>query len=80
MLIYKILGFAFLLAGFGIVFGAGSLVKKFGMDQRVKCNFEDELSEEEAERYRRTRASVNLKMLGLLVSIPGLVFILLAFK
>lgn len=80
MLLYKILGFAFLLAGFGIVFGAGSLVKRFGMDQRVKCDFEGELGEEEVERYKRTRAAVNVKMLGLLVSIPGLVFILMAFK
>lgn len=80
MLIYRILGFAFLLAGFGIVFGAKSLVKKFELDKKVNCSFEGEMSEEEVQNYKLTKASVNLKMMGLLLSVPGLVFILLAFK
>lgn len=80
MLIYRIFGFAFLLAGFGMVFGAKSLVKKYGLDTNVKCSFEGELSEEEVRNYKLTKASVNLKMLGLLVSVPGIVFILIAFK
>ena len=80
MFIYRLFGFAFLLAGFGIVFGAKSLVKKYGLDKKVNCNFEGELSEEEVQNYKLAKASVNLKMMGLLVSVPGLVLILLAFK
>jgi hypothetical protein len=80
MLIYKILGFAFLLTGFGMVFGAKSLVKRYGLDKKVNCGFEGELSEEEVQDYKLTRASVNVKMMGLLVSVPGLVLIVLAFK
>jgi hypothetical protein len=80
MLIYRVFGFAFLLVGFGMVFGAKSLVKKYDLDKKVNCNFEGELSEDEVQNYKLTKASVNVKMLGLLVSVPGLVFILLAFK
>ncbi len=80
MLIYKIVGFAFLIAGFGMVYGAKSLVKRYGMDKKVNCSFEGEMTEEEVQNYKLTRASVNVKMLGLLVSVPGLVLIVLAFK
>lgn len=80
MLILKILAFLFLIAGFGTVFAAKSLVKRFGMDEKVKCDFENEMTEDELKQYKFNRASVNLKMLGMLVSIPGLVLILIAFK
>lgn len=80
MFIYKLFGFAFLLAGFGMVFGAKTLVKKYNLDKKVNCSFEGELSEEEVQDYKLTKAAVNVKMLGLLVSVPGLVLILIAFK
>lgn len=80
MFFYRLFGFAFLIAGFGMVFAASSLVKKFGLDKKVNCSFEGEMSEEEVQNYKITKASVNVKMMGLLVSVPGLVLIVLAFK
>lgn len=80
MLLYRILAFVFLVPGFGTVFGAGEIVKKFELDKKEKCNFENEMTEEELAEYKFTRASVNLKMIGMLIAIPGLVFVLLGFK
>ncbi len=80
MLVMEIIGFLFLIVGFGMVFTAKSFVKKYSLDRNAKCNFEHEMSEEELEKYKFDKATVNLKMIGMLVSIPGLVLILLAFK
>ncbi len=76
----KVLGFLFLAAGFGAVFSAKKLAVRLGMDKKVKCEFENEMSEEELQQYRMDRATVNMKMIGMLISIPGLVLILTLFK
>lgn len=80
MLILKALAFVFLIAGFGLVFAAKSVVKKYEMDTKVKCDFETEMTEEELQQYKFNRASVNLKMIGLLISIPGLILVLFTFR
>jgi len=80
MIILKILAFAFLLAGFGMVFGAKNLVRKFNMDEKARCNFEHEMDEEELKQYKFNKAAVNTKMMGMLVALPGLILILIAFK
>ncbi len=80
MIIMKILTFVFLVAGFGLVFVAGSLVKKYRLDEKVVCNFEDELSEDEVSKYKFNKASVNLKMMGLMISVPGLILLYLTYK
>jgi hypothetical protein len=80
MLIYKIIGFAFLAAGFGLVYAAGAVVKKYRLDEKVVCSFENELDAEEVAKYKRDKAMVNLKMLGLLITIPGIALIVLAFR
>lgn len=76
----KILAFVFLVPAFGLVFAARNLVERFGLDKKVKCSFEHEMNEEELSQYCFNRAMVNLKMLGLLLSIPGLVLIVVAFR
>ena len=80
MLVLKIVGFLFLIVGFGMVFSAKNLVRKFNLDRNTKCDFEHEMTEEELKQYKFDKATVNLKMSGMLVSIPGLVFILIAFR
>jgi len=80
MLILKIFSAIFLLAGFGTVFAAKSLVTRYGLDTRVGCDFENEMNDEEVKQYKFNRASVNLKMIGMIVSVPGIIMILLAYK
>lgn len=80
MLIYRILAFIFLAAGFGMVFGSKQITVKYQMDKKVKIDFDHGMSEDEEAQYRLIRASVNVKMMGLILAIPGLVFIVLGFK
>lgn len=80
MIALKILAFLLMGAGTVIVFGARWLVSKYNLDQRVTCDFENELSDEELALYKNNKAVVNMKMLGMLVVLPGLVMILLLFR
>jgi hypothetical protein len=63
-----------------MVFGAKFIVAKFNLNKDVKCEFEHQMSEEELEQYKVNKAVVNLKMLGMLVALPGLILIIVAFK
>ncbi|MCX7842186.1 MAG: hypothetical protein N2489_03830 [Clostridia bacterium] len=80
LFVLKILGFISIAAGAVMVFGARSFVKKFRLDQSVKCDFENEFTEEELERYKFDKALVNYKMVGLLVALPGLVAVIYIYK
>lgn len=80
MLAAKILAFIFLAAGFGTVFTARKIVGKYQLDRNTKCDFEHDMTEEELSKYKFDRAMVNVKTVGMLVSIPGLVLILIAFR
>lgn len=80
MLILKILAFVFIVPGVFTVFAARWLVTKYKLDSKVKCAFEHEMGEEEVAQYKQNKAVVNLKMLGMLVALPGFIMILLLFR
>ena len=80
MLALKIMAGVFLIAGFGTVLGAKNLIKKFDLDKKVNLNFEHEMDEEEIEQYKQTKATVNVKMYGMLIALPGVILTLIAFK
>lgn len=80
MLTLKIIGFIFLVAGMIIVYPAPKHVKKYGLDKKIKCDFQNEMNEEEVKAYKQKKAEVNLKMMGMLIMLPGLIMLLIAFK
>lgn len=80
MLILKILSFVFLIPGFLTVFLARMIVNKTGLNKKMKVDFENEMTEEELEKYKFNKALVNVKMLGMLIALPGMVFLFIAFK
>ena len=80
MLIFKIIAGVLVLAGFGTVLGARNLVEKFNLTQKTKAQFEHEMDEEELEQYKLTKATVNIKMIGMLIALPGFILTLIAFK
>ena len=80
MLIIKIIAVLFLIAGFATVYGSKYLVRKFNIDKNIKCSFEQEMTEEELEQYKFDKASINVKMMGMLLSAPGVILILIAFR
>lgn len=80
MLFLKALGFFFIVAGALTVFGARWIVKRYSVDKNAKCNFEDEMDEEEVIKYKFDKALVNIKMIGMLMALPGIIIILIIYK
>jgi hypothetical protein len=80
MIILKIIAVLFIVAGFITVFAAKLAVKKYGLDEKSKCDFEHEMGEEELKQYKYNKAVVNLKMIGLLVALPGFVIMFIVFR
>jgi hypothetical protein len=80
LLYFKIFGFVFLIPGFFIAFFAKKIVKKFNLNEKTKCDFGNEMSEDELKDYKFNKAVVNLKIIGMIVMIPGFIFVLFAFK
>ncbi|HHV98232.1 MAG TPA: hypothetical protein GXX36_01440 [Clostridiaceae bacterium] len=63
-----------------MVFASRWLVSKYRLDNNIKCDFENVFSEEELKEYKFNKAVVNLKMLGMLIALPGIALILIAFR
>ncbi len=67
----KISAFVFIAVGFAMVFLAGFFVDRFNLGKDIKCDFEHGMNQEELEQYKRSRAVLSFKMLGMLVALPG---------
>ena len=80
LLFLKIVGFIFLVPGVLLVFASRWLVRKYGLDNNVKCEFASEITEEDLKEYRYNKAVANLKMLGMLIVLPGIALVLIAFR
>ncbi|HHV59856.1 MAG TPA: hypothetical protein GXX49_06145 [Clostridiaceae bacterium] len=76
----KIIAFALLAAGLGIVFGAGKIVEHFQLDKNTKCDFSFEMREEELNLYKYNKAVINTKMLGMLIALPGFILVFIVFR
>ena len=76
----EILGLFFMVPGFAIVYLAKKIVNKYSLNEKVVCNFEDELADEELAEYKFNKAVLNVKIMGLCTSLPGLILILDGFN
>ncbi|MDF2523027.1 MAG: hypothetical protein K0R31_668 [Clostridiales bacterium] len=80
MLILRILAFLFIVPGVVMVFASNWAVKKFNLTEKTVVEGEHEMDDEELSEYKRLKAVVNFKMLGLLVALPGFILIIIGFK
>lgn len=80
MTLLKVLAFIFIIAGAVIVFGARKIVSVFELDKNEKCDHADQMTEEELSLYKSNRAVVNVKMLGMLLTLPGIILILILYR
>ncbi|NLM59490.1 MAG: hypothetical protein GX194_10335 [Clostridium sp.] len=80
MIFLKILMFLFIATGFGTVLAAKAIVKRFKFNEKTECNFEHEMTDEELEKYKFERAVLNVKMLGMLIALPGLILVLFIYR
>jgi hypothetical protein len=80
--IIKVIGVILAAAGSAIVYSAGYIVKRLRLHEKYgsESETEMELDSENLRNYRITKASVNVKILGMLIALPGLILILIKFK
>ncbi|MEG6614076.1 hypothetical protein V6C42_14590 [Pseudoclostridium thermosuccinogenes] len=76
----RILAFVFMVPGFALVFIARRVVEKFELDKKAKINFEHSMDEEELSRYKYDKAVVSVKLLGMLIALPGIILTFIAFR
>lgn len=79
MIFLKALCLIFLAGGVLTVAAAKWAVKRFALDQKTKCDFKNEMSGEELAQYTFNKAVVNLKMLGMLIALPGIILTVIVF-
>jgi hypothetical protein len=79
-LFLKILSIILLIPGFSCAIFSKFIVKKFNLHEKVECDFEHQMKEEEILEYKFNRAEVNTKITGLLLALPGVILVLIAFK
>lgn len=75
----EVIALLFMILGFAIVYLAKLIVKKYNFNEKMVCNFESELNDEELVEYKYNKAIVNVKIFGLIVALPGLILILITF-
>ncbi len=80
MLAMKIAAAVILVIGFGTVIGAKYIVNGMKLKEQTKVKFENEMDEEELDRYKFNKALVNVKMVGMIIALPGIILTLIAFK
>ncbi len=73
----EIVALVIIAIGFGVVLAARTIVKKYNLAEKQSCDYSVEMSEEEVNDYKFNKASVRIKMYGLLISVPGIVLLLL---
>lgn len=76
----EILALVIIAAGFVMVLAAKVIVKKFDLAKKQTCQYSDEMSEEEMEDYKLNRAMLSVKMMGLAVTVPGIILLILYFN
>lgn len=68
-----------MIPGFAIVYLSKLIVKKYRLNESAVCDFENELNEEELIEYKCNKATVKVKIFGLIVALPGVILILSTF-
>ncbi len=79
-MILKVLAFILVAIGAVFIFGARTIVNRFKLNETQRCSYESEMKEEEIELYKTNKAVINIKMLGMIIALPGIVLILVVFR
>jgi len=71
-----ITAFLFIVIGAITAYGSKLIVKKFELNRRMTCDFENEMSSEKLEEYLFNKAVFRCKLLGMVIALPGFIMIL----
>ena len=76
----QVISILFILAGSVSVYFATFIGRKYNLAERVSCEYESSMSEEELLDYKNSKAVFNVKILGMLLALPGVILVIIAFK
>lgn len=76
----KIIAIILMAIGAFINYGAKLIVNRLSLAEKVNVTEAQELPDEELEKYRLTKAIARVKVVGLLVMLPGVFLVFIAFK
>ncbi len=76
----KIVAFILIIVGAFINYGAKLIVKRLDLAQKVKVEEAAELAGDELEAYKLTKAIARVKVVGLLIMLPGVLLIFVAYR
>lgn len=76
----EILSLVIIAIGFAVVYSAKAIVGKFQLAEKQKCDNAHEMSEDEIQSYKNNKAIFQIKILGLIISIPGLLLFIISFR
>ena len=76
----KIIAFTLIIIGALTNYGAKLIVKRMNLVERINASEAEELTGEEIELYKLTKAIARVKVVGVLIMLPGVFLILYAFR
>ncbi len=80
MNLQEILSLVIMAIGFAVVYSAKVIVKKLRLAEKQKCASEDQMTEEEVQNYKDNKATFNVKLMGLAISVPGLILFIISSR
>jgi hypothetical protein len=69
-----------LVTGVTMVTAAKKIVKRYSLDKKVAIDHGSGMDEKETEEYKTLRATLNVKLCGMLVFLPGLILLLIVLN
>lgn len=76
----KILGFVLLAIGAIISYGSKAIAERTSLIHRINVDEAWDFPPEELESYRRQKASVRIKLIGMMVLLPGVIMLIIAYR
>jgi hypothetical protein len=74
--ILRVIGLILVVLGLILSYTSKIIVKKYDLAQNQTVKFADEMSEQEIEEYKRNKAIAKVKMVGILLIMPGIFFVM----
>jgi hypothetical protein len=78
--VLEILGFVLMVPGLITIYRAKMIADKYRIYEKVECNFEEELNEKELTEFKNNRAILIVKIIGMMMLLPGLIWIIIALS
>jgi len=77
---FKIISFVLIIIGAVINYGAGWIVRKLDLAEKTDAKEAEELTGEELEQYKLTKAIARVKFIGFLIMLPGVLLVFNSYR